>query len=321
MLSNYRNAVSFISAAVAGTLIATSVFAADLIRIGKSSNTAFAFTVVEMGERIGAWEKQGLEVEVLEFAGDSKLQQGLVSNAIELGLGSGPGMGFFAKGVPAKTVAPLVDAPANFAIIAGANSSISTPEDVKGKRIGITSPGSLTYWLAVEFARRQGWGIKGVETVPLGTTAALISALTAGQIDAFILTTATGYRMEAEGVGRIVTTFGESIPQFHTHMLFATDVAIAERPEQIRKFIAGWKETVDYMAEHKQEAAENANAVAGIPLEIALREYDNIMPIFNRELKYSDAALDLLAQSFVDLEIVPEKPNMQDLYTTEFLPK
>ena len=87
------------AAAIAG---AASASAADLIRVGKASATTFAFAPIEIGKEKGIWAKYGLEVESIGFGGDARLQQAMVANSIDFSLGSGPGMGFLAKGVPAR---------------------------------------------------------------------------------------------------------------------------------------------------------------------------------------------------------------------------
>ena len=78
--------------------------------LGKGPEGAFNAAVTgrfrkfysEPSEAFGPAE---LELTVTGFAGDAKEQQALVSDSIDFGLGSGAGMGFLAKGVPAKAVA------------------------------------------------------------------------------------------------------------------------------------------------------------------------------------------------------------------------
>src|ERR1700688_594419 len=83
---------------------ASAAAAADKVRVGKSVSQPFAFAPVEIGAAEGIWAKHDLDVETVIFAGDAKLQQGMVANSVDFGLGSGPAMGFLAKGVPAKAV-------------------------------------------------------------------------------------------------------------------------------------------------------------------------------------------------------------------------
>ncbi len=125
----------------AALLGASAAMAAEKIRVGKSVSQPFAFAPLEIGTQEGIWAKHGLDVEVVIFAGDAKLQQGLVANSVDFGLGSGPAMGFLAKGVPAKAVGALANEPLSMGLIVGASSTIRKPDDLKGAKIGVTTNG------------------------------------------------------------------------------------------------------------------------------------------------------------------------------------
>jgi ABC-type nitrate/sulfonate/bicarbonate transport system substrate-binding protein len=134
-------------AALAAGAFASAAAAADRVRVGKAVPFAWTFTPIDVGIEVGTFAKQGLELEVTGFAGDARLQQGLVSNSLDFGLGSGAGMGFLAKGVPAKAVAAMAGAPMNMSMVVLYDSPIKTLDDIKGKKVGITTVGSLTDWL------------------------------------------------------------------------------------------------------------------------------------------------------------------------------
>ena len=68
--------------------------------------------------------------------------------------------------------------------------------DLKGRTISVSSRGSLTYWLAQELSRQQGWGPGGFTIAPLGTTAAQMAALKTRQIDGMVVEVNAGYRLE-----------------------------------------------------------------------------------------------------------------------------
>jgi NitT/TauT family transport system substrate-binding protein len=101
------------------------------------------------------------------FAGDAKMRQALVANSADFGLGSGPAMGFLVKGVPAKAVGVIAKQPLSMGIVVGRSSAIGVPEDLKGTKIGISTEGSLSQWLACELSRRMGWGSDGIQTIAL----------------------------------------------------------------------------------------------------------------------------------------------------------
>src|SRR5262249_62164523 len=105
----------------------------DRVRVGKAVPFAWTFTPIDVGIAVGIFAKHGLELEVTGFAGDARLQQGLVSDSIDFGLGSGAGMGFLAKGGPAKAVAAMAGRPMNPRILLSCRSPMKTLHEIKGK--------------------------------------------------------------------------------------------------------------------------------------------------------------------------------------------
>jgi ABC-type nitrate/sulfonate/bicarbonate transport system substrate-binding protein len=67
-------------------------------------------------------------------------------------------MAFMAKGAPVKAVAAMAGIPTNMAVMVSYNSSIKSVDDLKGKRIGVTTVGSLTDWIGKRIGVVKGWG-------------------------------------------------------------------------------------------------------------------------------------------------------------------
>src|SRR5437870_13525258 len=126
---------------------AGAAFGLDKIRLGKAVPNSFAFGATEVGIEAKIFEQEGLEIEVTSFRGDAQMQQALAAGALDVAVGSGPGLGFRAKGVPAIGVAAMYGPPANLALAVLSRSSIRTAGDLKGKSIGVTTLGALTDWL------------------------------------------------------------------------------------------------------------------------------------------------------------------------------
>jgi len=308
---------------VAGLLLASvataTAAAADKVRVGKSVTQPFAFAPIEIGLEEGIWARHGLELEVAIFAGDAKLQQALVANSVDFGLGSGPAIGFLAKGVPAKAVGAIANEPLSMGLVVGPSSAIRTPGDLKGAKIGISTEGSLTYWLARELSRRMGWGSEGIKTVALGAISAQFAALKRSQVDGFVMSSSQGYLLEKHKDGRLLLAFGDYIKDFHTHVIMATDDIIRKEPDQVRRFLSGWIEVIAFMAADKDETVRIARQVTGLDEDIERREYDEVMPMMSRDLRFSPKALDVIGDSFPELQILPKKPDMTTLFTEEFL--
>jgi NitT/TauT family transport system substrate-binding protein len=118
----------------------------------------------------------------------------------------------------------------------------------------------------------------------------------------------------------VIVNFGDVVKNFHIEVIYASLDAIRHRPEDVRRFIAGWFDTIAYMRAHKNETVKilvplthaDPVALAGI--------YDQMMPTFSRDGRFDAKALSVLGQSFVDLGLVEAKPDMSKLFSEAFLP-
>jgi ABC-type nitrate/sulfonate/bicarbonate transport system substrate-binding protein len=302
------------------TLGASSAQAADVVRVGKASATTFAFAPIDIGKAKGIWAKYNLDVESTAFGGDARLQQAMVADSIDFALGSGPGMGFLAKGVPSTTVAAMANEPSAMGLTIGKNSAIKTYDDLKGATVSVSTGGSLTFWLVREFSRQRGWGPTGIKTVPLGVNPAQVAALKAGNVQGIVTSSSVGYMLEKSGEGRVLVEFGDHVKDFHTHVIFGTKKFVTSHPDRVKRFLAGWIEVIAFMAANRDETIKLVSPISQLSEDIQTREYDRAMPMMSRDLRFQPKALDVLARSFVELNILPDQPDMKTLYTEEFLP-
>src|SRR6476469_2103036 len=312
-----RLLVALIACGIA--LLATSpTFAADKIRVGKAVAEAFSFVPPDVGMSEGIFQKNNVDVELTAFAGDARMQQAAAGDSIDVLLGSGPALAFVAKGSPVKGVAAMAGPPLLLAIVVRPDGP-KTVADLKGKKISVSTAGSLTYWLVSETSRRQGWGPKGIEIAPMGAMPGQIAAIKRGDIDGTIMDIGNAFELEKRGEGRILVRFAD-IKDFHIHVIFAADKLIAERPEALRAFLRGWFETIDFMRKNKAETVAIAKEVTNKDDDITSRVYDELMPMFSDDGKFSPGALATLAKSYVELQLLPSEPDPAKLQTEAFLP-
>src|SRR3984957_14983640 len=166
----------------------------------------------------------------------------------------------------------------------------------------------------------EGWGREGIQAVALGSDAAQIAAMKTDQIDGLVLDVATALRLEGAGEGRIVLHFGDIIKDFIQNAAYARRDLVASDPDRIRRFLAGWYETIAYMGTHKQESIRIAMPIVDLPGDLAARGYEQWMEAYSGDGSFDPVALALLAKSFVEMGLLPAEPDMKQLYTEEFLP-
>jgi NitT/TauT family transport system substrate-binding protein len=294
--------------------------AQDKIRFGKAFPGLFQFTPVDLGIEKGIFAKRGLEIEITNFFGDAKQQQAFTAGAIDMGIGGGAGMAFIAKGSPILAVAEAAGPPLGITLSVWADTPYKTVDDLKGKTVTGASVGDQTEWMVRRLSILQGWGPTGFNYVPLGASEAQIAALKTHQVAAAPLDITTAVTLESEGQTRIVVRFGKVITAYINHVITASNDMIAKRPDDVKKFLAAWFESVAYLKAHKDEEVKFAAQLLKMPEAIISRVYDEASPMITDNGHFDPKGLAAIRDTVVEMKIVDTTPDMAKLYTEKFLP-
>jgi NitT/TauT family transport system substrate-binding protein len=260
-------------------------------------------------------------VDISNFAGDARLQQAMAADGIDVALGSGPGMAFVVKGAPVKAIAAFAGPPLLFAFVVRGDDSVKSIDDLKGRTVGVSGVGSVTSWLVNQMSIQAGWGPEGIKVVGIGENGARVAAVKAKNLDGAVVDLASALNYVKSGDGKILARFGDIVKDFHVHVMFATEKAIATKPDALRGFIKGWFETVAAMRADRAKTVAIASDVMGSDPAMTSDIYDELMPMFSHSGHFEPKALATLSRSFVETKVLPSEPDMSKLYTEAFLPK
>lgn len=296
-----------------------AAWALDTIRVGKSVPIAWTFTPLDIGVETGIWAKHDLKLDITSFGGDAKLQQALAADGVDFGVGSGPGMGFAVKGVPAKAVAAFAGSPYSISIVIAANAPYSDIKEMKGKKFAVTTIGSLTEWLLHRAALAQGWKYNDLVAVPLGSFETNYAAFKTGQVDGIVLATETSYMLEAKKEAKIIANMAAYAPKFITHVIYARDELIDKKPDLVKRFLAGWFETIAWMKANKDKSVEISARVLKLPPEIVSRAYDEEIGMMQDNGRFDPEAVKVIKSSLVDMHILESEPTEDQMFTTKFV--
>ena len=273
--------------------------------VGKAIASASVMLPADLGVEFGIFKKRGLDVKVVDFTGGSKLFQAMVAGSVDVGIATGSQMAFTAKGAPVMAICENEAKmfPTAIAVLRG-DSSIHTLDGLKGKRIGVSSPGSFTDWVATHLAHERGWGPNGVTNIEIdnGLAASGVAAFRTNTIDADIFSTAEIFEMEEQHQGRLLADVADFTGNMAAGAIFATKDAMANRPDAIRAFLAGWLETVDYLRQHKDETIKAESKLTGLSPTVMAKDYDLIDAQLHQELRLRHA----IARQFEGLARRPE---------------
>jgi ABC-type nitrate/sulfonate/bicarbonate transport system substrate-binding protein len=315
----YRLAVALVVGSIGFAPIAT---AGTTLNVGKASPNASPIIPVNVGEKLGIFAKHGLDVKISDFLGGSKLAQAMAAGSIDIGVGAGTEMAFVAKGAPIIAICNAAPPIPFIGIAVPWDSPVKTVAELKGKKIGVSSRGSLTDWLALQLARHEGWGLEGVTPVALGNGAANVtSAFREHLVDADVAVTSLIFDMEEKKIGRLLIPVSNYAGNLAAGAIFASTQLTKSNPDAVRAFLAAWLETIDYIRKHKQEAVKIESDITGFPPSVMSREYDLTIGMFSSDCRFDTQSLDTLKHSFVDLKLLETAPDMSKLYTDAFLPK
>ena len=154
-------------ASLAAAASAPAAFAETSLTVGKANATSDAIIPVNIGDELGIFKKHGLNLKIIDFGGGSKMAQAMAAGSIDIGDGAGTEMAFTAKGGPMLAVCESTGPAPFLGVGVPWDSPVKTLDDLKGKKIGVSSPGSFSDWSAHRLAAYKGWGEDGVMSVAI----------------------------------------------------------------------------------------------------------------------------------------------------------
>jgi ABC-type nitrate/sulfonate/bicarbonate transport system substrate-binding protein len=298
--------------------------AATQLLVGRSVPTADAELAAEVAYELGFFKKHGLDVKFVDFSGGSKLIQAMTSGSIGIGVGAATAMALVAKGAPVLAVCENTATLPYFAVGVPWDAPIHKLADLEGKKIAVSSLGSLTDWLAQELIRKQGWSDVTTTRVAIGgNPVAVAAAFRAHLVDAYIGGTINLQRMEQQKVGRLLAPTSTYMGRVASGGIYASQQMMKSDPDAIRAFLAAWIETTAYISDtrHKAEIVRIESAFTGYPENLVAREYDIDKGMFTKDCRFDAESLAALKDSFMELKLLDSPPDMATLYTHDFLPE
>jgi NitT/TauT family transport system substrate-binding protein len=324
MLGDYCRGRSLATLALAIGLIvaARTPAAATTLTVGKAAPNADPIIPVNVGDKLGIFKKHGLDLKIVDFTGGSKLTQAMTAGSLDIGIGAGTEMAHVAKGAPMIAICEAAGPIPFIGIGVPWDSPIHSVTELKGKKIAVSSAGSLTDWLAKELMRKQNWGPNGVTIVTIGNGAGnIISAFRARLVDADIGVTSLFLSMEEKKIGRLLIPVSQYAGKLAAGTLYASNNLVKTNPDAIRAFLAAWIETIDFIRTHKAETVKIEREITGFSENVMSKDYDLTVGMFTKDCKFDSESLATLKRSFVDLKLLKEPPDMSKLFTGAFLPK
>lgn len=201
-----------------GTAMAASALAFPLLRaqtrlektkisLAVGGKAAFYYLPLTISEQLGYFKSEGLEVEISDFAGGARALQAVVGGSADVCSGAFEHtINLQAKNQIFQAFVLQGRAPQiAFGISSKAMPDYKSIADLKGKKIGVSAPGSSTNMMANLVLSRGGLKAADVSFIGVGTASGALVALRSGQIDAICNVDPVMTMLEQKGEVKIIS--------------------------------------------------------------------------------------------------------------------
>lgn len=291
------------------------------LTVGKAVAKTFEFIPADIGVELGFFKKRGLDVNIAAFRGSGPLETALAAGSVDIALDAAASItAAVGKGVPARLVALIGDKPYLMVLIVGKESGIRAKEDLRGKKIGVTSHGALTDWLVKRVEENMGWPKDSITRVPLGAFTGQAAGLKTGAIAGFVWSADGAWDAEEKGLGKILFSFGEILPGIAFEAIEAHNKLIKENPRALQGFLEGWFEAVRYMKANKDYTVRKIAAILDVSPEVARKTYELDIGNLSSDGVIPKVSLDYVLKSHVADGLFASPPDLKTIYNQEFVP-
>ena len=177
------------------------------ISMAVGGKAAFYYLPLTISEQLGYFKSEGLEVEISDFAGGARALQAVVGGSADVCSGAFEHtINLQSKNQMFRAFVLQGRAPQiAFGISTKAMPNYKTIADLRGKKIGVSAPGSSTNMMANLVLSRGGLQPGDVSFIGVGTAAGALTALRSGQIDAMSNTDPVMTMLEQKGEVKIIS--------------------------------------------------------------------------------------------------------------------
>ncbi|MEN4006574.1 MAG: ABC transporter substrate-binding protein [Methanobacteriaceae archaeon] len=305
----------FLLIAVAGYGVYSYYIAPEeIITIGHLPSDHHAALFV--AERKGMFEREGIKIEMVEFAAGPELVKAAGVGEIDIGyVGTPPAITAIDRKIPLKVVASAQSEGSG--IVVGNDTNIRNIEDLRGKKIAIPMIGSIQDVLLRDVLRKNNISLEEVNIIEMKVPL-MSKALQAGEIDGFVAW--EPFVTMAKHGGHVVLMYSGEIWRGHACcVIIATDDFRRNNPDALKKFLEVHIEATDYINKHPDEAAsivaEKLGTDVNVQKESLRRMGFGAVPtdeFINSVLRF--------AQIQRELELIEHEHTKEDIFDLGYLP-
>ena len=326
-----RTACVLAASVAVPTLRAQTKLEKSKIALAVGGKAAFYYLPLTISEQLGFFKAEGLDVEISDFAGGARALQAVVGGSADVCSGA------FEHTINLQSKNQMFQAfvlqgrapQIAFGVSTKNMPNYKTVADLRGKKIGVSAPGSSTNMMANLVLSRAGLKASDVSFIGVGTAAGALTALRSGQIDAMSNTDPVMTMLEQKGEVKIISdtrtlkgtveVFGGPMP---AACLYAPVEFIQKNPNTCQALANAIVHGLKWL-----QTAGPGDIIKTVPESYLLGDRGLYLASFNKVrdaisldglVPEEGARTALKALASFDPTIKPEKIDLAKTYTNEF---
>jgi NitT/TauT family transport system substrate-binding protein len=290
----------------------------------------------KLTEQLGYFKSEGLDVQLLTEPSGATAENVLISGDVQ-GV-----VGFYDHTIDLQTKGKCITSVVQFADVPGEVEMVATAKaatirggaDFKGKKLGVTSPGSSTDFLTQYLATKGGLKSGDYTTVKAGAGQTFIAAIDNGGIDAGMTTDPTAAQLLSTGKAKVMldmrTEAGTKAALgglYPASSLYMDCAWVSAHPEAVQKLANAFVKTLRWI-----KASKPADIAAKMPAEYAagnpqlyVKAVTDSIGMFNGDGLMKDEGarnvLEVLSQFSPNVKGKKDQVDLSKTYTTAYVRK
>lgn len=275
-----------------------------------------------VGVHMGYFKEVGQNPEISYFRGGGEVVRAITTHSVDIGAtpAAAAVLIAFARGEPLKIVSSSAAPIVGVLWLVPIDSPIKSAKDLKGKKAGFSSPGSLTHTVLQTILRKEGL-TKDVQLVRVGSPGDSWAAMKNKLVDTGWHVVPAAYNLIAKKEARVLFDASDYVKDYQQTVVAVMEDVAKRNPQMIRDFLRARAKAVRFIGENAERTAAIWAEELKLPIEVTRLALKDMKASYFETGAPKEANMKGALQEVMESGAIKQRPDLKKLIDSSFLPK